>query len=55
MWGCMTQEGVGDACKIDGKIDGDLYVQILEEELQEIIKFYNKTKDNIVMELVKYL
>ena len=52
MWGCMTWEGVG---KIDGKMDGDFYVQIPDEELQEIIKFYNKTKDNIVMELVKYL
>ena len=48
MWGCMTWEEVGDACKIDGKMDGDLYVQILDEELQEGIKFYNKTKDDII-------
>ena len=50
MWGCMTWEGVGYACKIDGKMDGDLYVQILDEELQESIRFYNKTKDDIIFQ-----
>src|SRR5882762_969242 len=34
IWGCMTWEGVGMACKIDGRMDADLYVQILEDELQ---------------------
>jgi len=50
MWGCMTWEGVWYACRIDGKMDGDLYVQILDEELQESIKFYNKTKDDIIFQ-----
>jgi len=45
----MTWEGVGYACKIDGKMNGDLYVQILDEELQESIKFY-KTKDDIIFQ-----
>ena len=31
-------------------MDGDLYVQILDEELQESIKFYNKTKDDIIFQ-----
>jgi len=35
---------------MDGKMDGDLYVQILDEELQESIKFYNKTKDDIIFQ-----
>ena len=26
MWGCMTWNGVGMACKIDGKMDANLYV-----------------------------
>ena len=34
MWGCMTWEGVGFASKIDGMMDGDLYLQILKDELQ---------------------
>ena len=33
MWGCMTWEGVGMACKIDGRMDTDLYLQIMEDEL----------------------
>src|ERR1700676_1309083 len=48
MWGCMTWEGVGYACKIDGKMDGDLYVQILDEELKKSIKFNKKTKNKII-------
>ena len=50
MWGCMTWEGTGYACRIDGKIDGGLYVKILDEELQESIRFYNKTKDDIIVQ-----
>src|SRR4030081_2073260 len=34
MWGCMMWEGVGFECKIDGGMDGDLYAQILEDDLQ---------------------
>jgi len=29
----MTWEGVGYAAKIDGRINGDLYLQILKDEL----------------------
>jgi hypothetical protein len=33
VWECMTWDGVGNACKIDGRMDGNLYVSILEDEL----------------------
>jgi len=33
MWGCMTWEGVGYVAKIDGRMDGNLYLQILKDEL----------------------
>ena len=33
IWGCMTWEGVGYAAKIDGRMDSDLYLQILKDEL----------------------
>jgi len=33
MWGCMAWDGVGYACKIDGRMDADPYTQILEDEL----------------------
>ena len=40
MWGCMTWEGVGFASKIDGRMDGDLYLQILKDELQQTLEYY---------------
>jgi DDE superfamily endonuclease len=50
MWGCMMWEGVGYACKIDGKMDGDLYVKILDEELQDSVQFYGKTAEDIIFQ-----
>jgi hypothetical protein len=40
MWGCIIWEGAKYAYKIDGKMDRNLYMQILHKELQESIKFY---------------
>jgi hypothetical protein len=50
VWGCVTWEGTGYACKIDGRMDGDLYAKILDEELQNSIRYYGKTKDNIIFQ-----
>ena len=50
VWGCMLWEGVGYACKIDGRMDGELHVKILQDELQESINYYNKTKDDIIFQ-----
>ena len=33
VWGCMMWDGVGYACKIDGKMNAELNTQILEEDL----------------------
>ncbi|KAF5314417.1 hypothetical protein D9619_011833 [Psilocybe cf. subviscida] len=33
IWGCMFWEGPGYATKIDGKMDADLFVSILDDEL----------------------
>ena len=33
IWGCMTWQGVGYAAKIDGRMDSDLYLQFLKDEL----------------------
>ena len=32
-WGCFGWKGTGHSCKIDGKMDADLYVEIIEDEL----------------------
>ena len=37
IWGCMTWKGVGYATKIDGRMDSDLHLQILKDELQNCI------------------
>ena len=29
LWGCMLWDGPGYACRIDGGMDGDLFIQIL--------------------------
>ena len=34
--------------KIDEKMDVDLYVVILEDELQQTLKFYGKSVDDII-------
>ena len=40
MWGCFCWHGVGYACKIDGKMDKELYCKILEDDLQKSIEYY---------------
>ena len=37
IWSCMTWHEVGYATKIDGRMDGDLYLQILKDELLNTI------------------
>lgn len=46
VWGCMTSHGVGFMCKINEGLDGELYRQILEDELTATLKYYKlKAKD----------
>jgi len=41
LWGCMGWDGVGYATKIEGKMDGELYKAILEDELQQTLNYYS--------------
>ena len=50
MWGCITWEGVGFATKIDGRMDGDLYLQILKDELQKTLEYYDLNPPNIIFQ-----
>ena len=47
IWGCMLWKGVGYATRIDGIMDSDLYVQILEDELQNSLEYYGKNPADI--------
>lgn len=50
MWGCMTWEGVGFACKIDSTLDGELYSKILRGELMDTIDFYKLDQDEVIFQ-----
>jgi hypothetical protein len=50
MWGCMLWEGTGFACKIDGKMDKELYTKILQDELQETLAFYGKDPSSTIFQ-----
>ena len=50
VWGCMMWEGVGYACKIDGRMDKHLYTAILEDELQASLQYYDKTPEDIIFQ-----
>ena len=50
IWGCMTSQGIGYLCKIDGTMDQHLYKSILEDELLQTIDFYNLEKDQVIFQ-----
>ena len=50
MWDCMTWQGVGYATKIDGRMDGDLYLQILKDELLNSLQFYGLDSPDIIFQ-----
>jgi hypothetical protein len=50
IWGCMLWEGPGFAYKIDGRMDGELYTQILDENLQSILEYYRKDPADIIFQ-----
>ena len=37
LWGCIAWDGVRYATRIEGKMDADLYVSIMEDELQQTL------------------
>ena len=47
IWGCMSWEGPGHVTKIDERIDADLFMSILDDELQESIKYYKKKPSDV--------
>ena len=50
IWGSMLFKKVGYTCKIDGRMDGDLYIKILEDDLQSSLAFYDKTPQGIIFQ-----
>jgi hypothetical protein len=50
MWGCMGWDGIGYATRIEGKMDSDLYVSIMEDELQQTLEYWGKTTDDMIFQ-----
>ena len=50
MWGCMSWHGVGFACRIDGKMDGELYESILKDELMKTLEWFGQGVGDIVFQ-----
>ena len=46
----MGWDGVGYATRIEGKMDADLYVSIIEDKLQESLHYYDKTPTDIIFQ-----
>jgi len=50
LWGCMTTQGVGYMCKIDGRMDAELYTTILQDDLLETVEFYRLDKEELIFQ-----
>ena len=48
IWGCMIWHRVGHAAKIDGRMDGDLYLQILKDEILNTIQYHGLNPSDII-------
>ena len=46
----MTAHGIGYACKIDGRMDAQLYTRILDEEFLETLNFYSMDRTKIIFQ-----
>ena len=46
----MSWDEIGYSCKIDGRMDGDLYIEILEDELMKSIDYHGKTLSDIIFQ-----
>src|SRR5438046_823760 len=50
MWGCITAQGVGHAYHIKGKMNAQLYVNILDEAFLQTLAHYKLETDKIIFQ-----
>ena len=50
VWGCMTTQGVGHMCKIDGRMDAELYTTILQDDLLKTVEFYGLDQEELIFQ-----
>ena len=49
-WGCMTWNGVGQACKIESTLDSTLYCEILSDNLLGTADYFQMDRDYFVFQ-----
>src|SRR5436305_8427574 len=49
-WGCMTAKWVGYGCCIDGQMNADIYMCILNDFLLSTIKYYKLNKQMAIFQ-----
>jgi DDE superfamily endonuclease len=50
VWGCMCYDGVGYVTRIIDKMNAELYVSILEDELQQSIDYYELDRSKLIFQ-----
>ena len=50
VWGCLSHQGPGYLCKINGSLDRATYISILKDELLETIEYYGLDDEDIVFQ-----
>jgi transposase len=50
VWGCITYEGTGYLTKIEGNMDKNLYLKILEDELEQSIGYYELDRSKLIFQ-----
>jgi hypothetical protein len=48
--GCTTPQGVGYMCKIDRRMDAELYTNILQDDLLATVEFYELDRDEFIFQ-----
>ena len=49
-WGCFGWKGTGHSCRIEGKMDADLYVEIMEDELKNSLFNWDYNVDDVIFQ-----
>lgn len=50
VWGCITSQGVGYMCRIEGRMDAELYQSILGDELMRTLTWYGLEKNQVIFQ-----
>lgn len=50
IWGCMLYDGCGYMCKIDGKMDAQLYTSILDDYVEKSAEHYSHSLGDMIFQ-----